>query len=299
MPGPLAATQQPIVLACGIARFDALRERFAALLRWVDVELPDSGHSFRGIRSHLERHGFEVYHTHVSFAAKLATRATELGEQVESILNRSGADQCHIIAHSMGGLDARRMIVGSPGLASRVSSLTTIGTPHHGTPVADRLLEEGLADWIETLRTAIDLEGLRDLGPSACEEFNRANEAAEAANRVVYRTVWSTALEVFRPLRGGAELMSEIENDGLVPVKSQQWTTLLTGPAGSKEVQQIAFPFPADHLNQLGWWGPSDFSAPLAPLSALSEWKRRFRETETRAKDFYLALAKGLPGSPH
>ena len=42
----------------------------------------------------------------------------------------------HIIAHSMGGLDSRYMI-SKLGMADRVLSLTTISTPHHGSPIAD------------------------------------------------------------------------------------------------------------------------------------------------------------------
>ena len=45
----------------------------------------------------------------------------------------------HLIAHSMGGLDARHMIV-REGMAERVASLTTVGTPHNGTPVAVKKL---------------------------------------------------------------------------------------------------------------------------------------------------------------
>jgi len=35
----------------------------------------------------------------------------------------------HLFAHSMGGLDARHMIT-HLGMANRVRTLTTIGTPH-------------------------------------------------------------------------------------------------------------------------------------------------------------------------
>jgi triacylglycerol lipase len=42
----------------------------------------------------------------------------------------------YLIAHSMGGLDSRFML--SPAnldhLAAHVASLTTISTPHHGSP---------------------------------------------------------------------------------------------------------------------------------------------------------------------
>jgi triacylglycerol lipase len=44
----------------------------------------------------------------------------------------------HIVAHSMGGLDARYLI-SSKGLncSSWIASLTTISTPHNGSPIAD------------------------------------------------------------------------------------------------------------------------------------------------------------------
>src|SRR5207249_8887306 len=42
----------------------------------------------------------------------------------------------NIVAHSMGGLDARYAI-SQLGLGGRVASLITIGTPHLGTPLAD------------------------------------------------------------------------------------------------------------------------------------------------------------------
>jgi hypothetical protein len=49
----------------------------------------------------------------------------------------------HIIAHSMGGLDSRSLIgrelhgLSAPG---RIASLTTLSTPHRGSPVADLLV---------------------------------------------------------------------------------------------------------------------------------------------------------------
>ena len=42
----------------------------------------------------------------------------------------------HLIGHSLGGLDSR-FLISKLGMADRVLSLTTIGTPHHGTPLAD------------------------------------------------------------------------------------------------------------------------------------------------------------------
>src|SRR5262249_14838160 len=78
----------------------------------------------------------------------------------------------HLIAHSMGGLDARYMIT-KLGMAPRIASLTTIGTPHHGSPIADvvravtKLLLSRFADHL-----GVDIRGLADLTTAACERFN-------------------------------------------------------------------------------------------------------------------------------
>ena len=45
-------------------------------------------------------------------------------------------DRVVIIAHSMGGLDARYMI-SRLGMDDRVTALVTITTPHRGSPYAD------------------------------------------------------------------------------------------------------------------------------------------------------------------
>ena len=49
----------------------------------------------------------------------------------------------HIIAHSMGGLDSRFLITHlQPEEDNRVLSLTTIGSPHRGSPIADLIVEQ-------------------------------------------------------------------------------------------------------------------------------------------------------------
>ena len=49
----------------------------------------------------------------------------------------------HLIAHSMGGLDSRFLISHlQPEGDNRILSLTTIGSPHHGSPIADLIVEQ-------------------------------------------------------------------------------------------------------------------------------------------------------------
>jgi triacylglycerol lipase len=91
----------------------------------------------------LRKNGIEVYHTNVSFAADVETRAKDLTREIQKILADTGHAKVHIIGHSMGGLDARQMIV-HEGMADKVATLTTIGTPHWGSPVAEWVLEHDL-----------------------------------------------------------------------------------------------------------------------------------------------------------
>ena len=58
-----------------------------------------------------------------------------IGQKVEALAAEHGFERVHVIGHSKGGLIARRYIQRYGG-ARRVKSLTTLGTPHHGTPTA-------------------------------------------------------------------------------------------------------------------------------------------------------------------
>jgi len=61
--------------------------------------------------------------------------AALVASKVEALAERHGFKRMHIIGHSKGGLIARRWIQHYDG-DRRVLSLTTLGTPHHGTPTA-------------------------------------------------------------------------------------------------------------------------------------------------------------------
>lgn len=177
----------PIVLAHGIARFDILLEILRAHLQLPETELGNLFHYFKGIKNRLESHGFQVFHPNQDFAGPVDLRAEQLKARIIEILATTGAPKVHIIAHSMGGLDARHMIV-DKGMADRVASLTTIGTPHLGTILADHVIDHGGFLLKEGLRTVINLDGFDDLRTDRCEEFNRRSEHQEATNQVKYQT---------------------------------------------------------------------------------------------------------------
>jgi triacylglycerol lipase len=286
---------RPIVLAHGIARFDVLLEILKQKANLPDTPLGDRFEYFKGIKTHLESHGFRVFHPNQDFAGSVEVRAEELKARVNEVLADTGADKVHIIGHSMGGLDARHMIV-DKGMAEKVASLTTIGTPHLGTILADQVLGHGGVFLMDLLGRVINCDGFADLTVTACQEFNSRAEDSEARNSVVYQT-YASAEElhlVFAPLIPSWIFIRDHEgkNDGLVPFKSQQWNRELIASDGARKlVTQKEFPLPADHLNQVGWWDPQE------AINAILEFTTVFKqaaEYERTIRDLYLGIAQSV-----
>lgn len=288
----------PIILAHGIARFDFLLNFFNRSFDALGLNIGlqnDALHYFRGIASHLRANGFDVSQSSVSFAADVERRAADLRDEVNKVLNIKGSEKVHIIAHSMGGLDARHMIV-NHDMAEKVSSLTTIGTPHLGTSFANWGLANQGDEFIRVISNVIDIGGFLDLTIEACETFNAQAREQEATNAVVYQTYAGSQAQklVFTPLQQSWEIINSAEgdNDGLVSTKSQSWESKLARPDGTeKEIKQKVFPVPADHLNEIGWWD-------LSELREVPWWKRNIftaaRDYELRVKNVYLDIARNL-----
>lgn len=288
----------PIILAHGIARFDFLLNYFIKTFDALGLSVVpanDGLHYFKGIASHLRKHGFDVYHSSVSFAADVEQRAGDLRDEVNQVLAVKNQEKVHIIAHSMGGLDARHMIV-NHDMAARVSSLTTIGTPHLGTSCADWALAHQGDEFIKVIEKVIDLGGFRDLARDACNKFNEDAQEQEAANSVVYRAYAASQKQklVFTPLQKSWDIVNESEgdNDGLVSVTSQLWQSQLVTPQGAvKHIEQKRFPVGADHLNEIGWWD-------LNEMREVAWWKTSIvtaiRDYEQRIKNIYLDIASQL-----
>lgn len=237
------ATSYPIILAHGICPFDRLIYPFFP----KDREYDDRFHYFRNIRSTLKANGFEAFHSRVSWASGLEIRARDLRDEIIRITDHFTRWSCvHIIAHSMGGLDARSMIY-RYRLQDRIISLTTIGTPHLGTSYADWGLNKfGGLLWVAR-GMGLNLDGLKNLTKEACSLSNRVMEDFEEQNGVIYQTIAGVQPidRVFAPLRPSYRIIwrQEGENDGLVSLISAMW----------KEPYFLQ-KLDADHLNQIGWW---------------------------------------------
>lgn len=284
----------PIVLAHGIARFDILLQRLQE--RLPETDFGDLFHYFKGIKSHLHANGFQVFAPNQAFAGPVDLRASQLRDRVNEALGATGAEKVHIIAHSMGGLDARHMIV-DKGMAERVASLTTIGTPHLGTVLADHMIDHGGFLLKQALRQIINLDGFDDLRVDTCGQFNSRAEHHEATNNVTYQT-FASAEEfhlVFAPLMPSWKFIHDRDgkNDGLVSITSQSWKNELVATDGRrKAIIQKEFPIAADHLNQVGWWDLQEAAA--TPKKFFQSFIKPRKNFESRVKDFYLQIAQGL-----
>ncbi|HEX2675762.1 MAG TPA: alpha/beta fold hydrolase [Polyangiales bacterium] len=224
---PSNVARHPIVLAHGFMGFDAiglgnLREEY-----------------FRGVRAHLQARGHRVHVVRVSPIAGIRRRAEQLAEQLEAL----DAERVNIVAHSMGGLDARYAI-SRLGVHRRVASLTTIGTPHHGTPLADGTAY--LAGFNLALKLmdslGADLAGFQDLGTKRMQAFNDAVPDVDEVAYASYSGWLPKGASVHQLLLPTFALLHRTvgNNDGIVPADSQSWGQSLGAVA-------------ADHWAQIGW----------------------------------------------
>ncbi len=171
-------------------------------------------------------------------SGSIAERAQDLKNYLQDRNNVAVSDKkVHIVAHSMGGLDAR-FAIAKLGMADRILSLTTIATPHHGSPIAD-IVEAGtdpaLNQFMEHL--GVDLKALFDLTTHGCRQFN--DEVLDAPG-VKYFSVAGKfePPRIFKAPQGllgpTHDIIAKTENanDGLVSVASAMfaerpaWTSL-------------------------------------------------------------------------
>lgn len=246
----IARLRHPLVLAHGILGFDQID------LAGMRQEY------FRGVPERLRGLGAEVHAIRVAPLSSVKERAQELARAVQLL----DADRVNIIAHSMGGLDARYAI-SRLGLASKVASLTTIGTPHRGTPLADagtvlgdKLKLRGLLE-----KLGLDVDAFYDLTTRSLQAFNDAVPDAPGILYSSYAARTQGRALVLNPLLLPTYLyLSDRagENDGLVPTASQPWGELL----GRVD---------ADHWAQIGWSTAKGFDAPGFYAGVLRELTAR------------------------
>ena len=118
--GTAAQTKNPIVLVPGIFAFDTI----AGIDYWY------------GIPSALQNEGAKVYVPKINAFDSSAKRGEALIAQLEQIRAGSGGSikKFNLIGHSQGGITARYVMNVRPDM---IASVTTLNTPHKGSPLAD------------------------------------------------------------------------------------------------------------------------------------------------------------------
>ena len=224
---PLATPRYPIVLAHGLLGFSELQ--LASYLPPVQY--------WYGIKDALTAQGASVICASVPPSSSIEDRAAKLRDDIDAAA--SGPDykgarpeRVNIIAHSMGGLDARYMISHLPPRTADVGSLVTVSSPHRGSQLADVLLDADAGAPIHLPR----LYGLLEragLGTAAFAQLTRKymtgtfNPGTPDAESARYFSFGAACDEppLLSPFRQPWRVIREAEgpNDGLVSVESSRW----------------------------------------------------------------------------
>jgi len=233
----------PIVLVHGLLGFDSLRFVGRPIVNY-----------FPGIPGFFEAAGNRVYGVRLSPTAGVAQRAMELRDHFR---NEIANEPVHIIAHSMGGLDARRMI-SKLDMGDSVLSLTTVGTPHRGSPFADwgvRRFERVVKPVLGML--GVSHQAFYDLTTEACTAFNAETPDVPS---VKYHSVAGQCVGGWLSLEWRLPHFiiqrTEGQNDGLVSVTSATY-------GSSTEI------WDGDHLSLINWPNPQ--------ACTLGLWRSRYQ----------------------
>src|SRR3954452_11797060 len=215
--------------------------------------LPSFINYFNGVAAHLEGLGHRVLVPQVNPFGTIAQR----GDHLAAVIRRAvePKERVHIIAHSMGGLDARHAIRNVFNSPEPVATLITIGTPHRGSPVADAIADktDPLFAHIPAL-IAAQLErnagALHDLTTVVGRHFD---ETTPDVDGVRYIQVAGNAAEggheliLFQLAAVIAHFKNEV-NDGVV---TQASALRLSESEGAKEKHVNLTDWPGDHASEV------------------------------------------------
>jgi len=249
-------TKHPIVLVHGLLGFDALGP----------VQY------FYGVPSNLRGGGATVYTASVSQSNSTEVRGEQLLKELRGLQARYGHAKFNLLGHSHGGNTARYVAAVAPDL---VASVTTVGTPHQGSKVADAIqgitsatgTTAAVAAVVNGLSAVVAylsgsganpqnaLGSLQSLSTAGAKDFNRrypqgapttaCGSGPASVNGVRYYSMGGTwvltnALDVSDAFLGASAVFFGFEaNDGLVSRCSNHWGTVLRDDYGWNHIDQM------------------------------------------------------------
>jgi pimeloyl-ACP methyl ester carboxylesterase len=203
--------RHPVVFCHGMLAFSMLK-----------MQIPDNLNCFSPLRETLRERGIPVLFPQVPPTSGVAERAEQLRDQIRHWTT----EPVNLIAHSMGGLDARCLIA-HMGMGHQVASLTTVSTPHRGSYLADWFLanyRQRVPLLLALEAVGINVDGFKDCRPAVCRKFNEENPDHPKVRYFSYGgDVPQSRLSPF--LRRAWNILTPIEgpNDGMVSVASANW----------------------------------------------------------------------------
>lgn len=250
-------TQYPIVLVHGLFGFDQL---FGS----IDY--------FYGITDGLRSGGATVYAVELSQLGNDITRGNQLVAQLENLQAVYGYRKFNLIGHSQGGIDVRYAAAVRPDL---VASISTFGTPHTGSAVADGIatlapagsaqralavaFTTALANLIDTVSGGHDpqnaIDALTQLSTQGAASFNAqfpagmptspCGSGAAVVNGIRYfsfggTSVLTNGLDPSDALLGASAVFFKGRaNDGLVDQCSSHWGTVIRDNYGWNHLDEV------------------------------------------------------------
>lgn len=250
-------TRHPIVLVHGLLGFDSL-------LGIYDY--------FYGLPSELRSGGARVYIANVSSSNFSEVRGEQLIRYLDQLKATYGHTKFNLYGHSHGGPTIRYVASVRPDL---VASITTIGSPHTGSAVADGLstvappgsvLERTLAGFVNALSVFIEflsgdadpqnaLGALASLNSAGAATFNNRHpqgrptsscgQGAAVVNGIRYYSMGGTSVltnvfDASDAMLGASSLFFGFEqNDGLVGRCSSHWGVVLRDDYGWNHLDEV------------------------------------------------------------
>lgn len=233
---------------------------------------------FNGVEAYLKHLGHAVLVPQVDPVGTIEHRGDKLAAEIQH--GFAPGVEVHIIAHSMGGLDARHAITNVFRGARPVKTLITIGTPHLGSPFADAIVER--KGPIFELIPQFVLAEVERIGPALaqlttgfCREFDASTHDVEGVRYI--QVAGNAALGgdesfLFKLAAKIASPTGEI-NDGVVGRRSAlrlRDHSDASAAVTQHSVEHTNLPdWAGDHAYEVGWKLRTPVPVPVGPILGL------------------------------